>query len=100
MRRSEMRLVIDFAIGGEPPVEGVAIPGGGAYLSAALVFFRIVPLAGDLIGVAKLVAAAAARQARALARDPGACLHAIFGFREIFLRARWVAHAVFMRRAA
>ena len=42
MRRGQMRHVVDFAIGGQPAVEGVAIPGGGADLLVVLVFLRIV----------------------------------------------------------
>ncbi len=54
-----MRHVIDFAIGGEPAVERVAVPGRQPGLLVVLVFLRIVDLAGHLVWLAELVAAAA-----------------------------------------
>ena len=53
MRRRQMRHVVDFAIGGEPAMEGVAVPGGQTRLLVVLVFLGIVHLAAHLVGLAE-----------------------------------------------
>src|SRR5690606_37030924 len=69
MRRRQVRHVVDFAIGGETAVEGIAVPGGKAFLPVARLFLGMIPLALDLVGLANLIAAAAARQAGAQMTD-------------------------------
>ncbi len=85
MRRRQMRHVIDFAIGGEPAVEGVTVPRSHAGVAVIRVFLGMIPFALDLVGLADLFTTAAARQAGAFHRHSGAGLNAVLRFGEIFL---------------
>jgi hypothetical protein len=61
MRRRQAVHVVDLAIGGAASMEQLAVPGGAADTIVGRVFARCVDEAGDLIGLADLVVAAAFR---------------------------------------
>ena len=75
----ERRHVEHFAIGGQPAVEIIAVPGGHALFAVGGVFFRHVDPAGDGIRLADAVGAATFRNRFSESNHPRAARNAIFG---------------------
>src|ERR1700722_9607049 len=84
MRRGERAHVVDLAIGGAPSVKGVAVPRGQADRAVVRVFTRVIGVAGDGVGMADEVLAAAAGNRLAVLDDPRTG-RAILRLREILV---------------
>ena len=86
VRGGETVAIVDLAVGGEPAVEGVAVPGRVTDLHDAA-FARVVGLTGDRVGFADEILAAAVRNRLAVG-DDAAAGPAVGPFRKIFLAVR------------
>ena len=78
MRRGQRGHVEDFAIGGQPAVEIIAIPGGHALGAVVGVFLGHIDPARHRIGLADAIGAAALRHGIAEGHHPRAGGHAVF----------------------
>ena len=68
----------DLAVGGEPAVEGAAVPRGEAVADVAAAVLRDIGAAGDHVGLADQLAAAALRHRLAVGDHPRARGDAVF----------------------
>ncbi len=74
MRRRNRIAVVDLAIGGAAAVEGITIPGGHADARIMITLHRVIGVAGNRIGTARLIDATAARNLLAVGNDARARL--------------------------